>query len=148
MITYSFTDLGSDCLYIHLYKCIKNDILQDVLHAGEKLPSKRSLAKNLNISIITVENAYSQLHALSVYLDADIWIVNPSGTVVVNSLNLPNLSDPQMIQDFDPSVTASSYYVQGNFFNQYNEEMLTVFTPRLKHRFCRFRRSLLRFVKR
>ena len=63
MITYSFTDLGSDCLYIHLYKCIKNDILQDVLHAGEKLPSKRTLAKNLNISIITVENAYAQLIA-------------------------------------------------------------------------------------
>lgn len=63
MITYSFTDLGSDCLYVHLYKCIKNDILQAVLHAGEKLPSKRSLAKNLNISIITVENAYAQLIA-------------------------------------------------------------------------------------
>lgn len=63
MITYSFTDLGSDCLYIHLYKCIKNDILQSVLHAGDKLPSKRSLARHLNISIITVENAYAQLIA-------------------------------------------------------------------------------------
>lgn len=63
MITYSFADLGSDCLYIHLYKCIKNDILQGVLHAGEKLPSKRSLAQNLNISIITIENAYAQLIA-------------------------------------------------------------------------------------
>lgn len=63
MITYSFTDIGSDSLYIHLYKCIKNDILQAVLHAGDKLPSKRSLAKNLNISIITVENAYAQLIA-------------------------------------------------------------------------------------
>lgn len=63
MITYSFTDLGSDCLYIHLYKCIKNDILQDTLHAGDKLPSKRNLAKNLNISIISVENAYAQLIA-------------------------------------------------------------------------------------
>lgn len=59
MITYSFANIGSDCLYTYLYKCIKNDILQDVLHAGEKLPSKRSLAKNLNISIITVENAYA-----------------------------------------------------------------------------------------
>ena len=63
MITYSFTDIGSDSLYIHLYKCIKNDILQDILHAGEKLPSKRSLAKNLNISVITIENAYAQLIA-------------------------------------------------------------------------------------
>ena len=57
MLTYSFTNLGSDSLYEHLYKCIKNDILQEVLHPGDKLPSKRSFAKNLGISVITVENA-------------------------------------------------------------------------------------------
>lgn len=61
MLTYSFTNLGSESLYQHLYKCIKNDILQGVLAVGEKLPSKRSFAKNLGISIITVENAYAQL---------------------------------------------------------------------------------------
>lgn len=63
MLTYSFADLGSDSLYEHLYKCIKNDILQGALKSGEKLPSKRSFAKNLGISTITVENAYAQLIA-------------------------------------------------------------------------------------
>lgn len=63
MLTYSFADLGSDSLYEHLYKCIKNDILNGVLAIGEKLPSKRNFAKNLNISTITVENAYAQLMA-------------------------------------------------------------------------------------
>ena len=63
MLTYSFSDLGSDSLYEHLYKCIKNDILQGNIHVGEKLPSKRSFAKNLGISTITVENAYAQLIA-------------------------------------------------------------------------------------
>lgn len=63
MLTYSFTDKGSDCLYIHLYKCIKNDILSGKLPAGTKLPSKRSFAKNLGISTITVENAYAQLQS-------------------------------------------------------------------------------------
>ena len=63
MITYSFSDLGSDSLYEHLYKCIKRDILQGRLCPGEKLPSKRSFAKNLGISTITVENAYAQLIA-------------------------------------------------------------------------------------
>ena len=61
MLTYSFSDTGSDSLYQHLYKCIKNDILSRNLRAGEKLPSKRSFAKNLGISVITVENAYAQL---------------------------------------------------------------------------------------
>lgn len=61
MITYSFTDRGSDTLYVHLYKCLKKDILRGVLGPGEKLPSKRNFAKNLGISMITVENAYAQL---------------------------------------------------------------------------------------
>ena len=63
MITYNFTNTGSDSLYEYLYKCIKNDILQGNIKPGEKLPSKRSFAKNLGISVITVENAYEQLIA-------------------------------------------------------------------------------------
>jgi len=63
MLTYSFASIGSDSLYHHLYKCIKNDILQGILAPGTKMPSKRSFAKNLNISTITVENAYAQLMA-------------------------------------------------------------------------------------
>ena len=63
MLTYNLTATGSDSLYESLYKCIKNDILQGKLCAGEKLPSKRSFAKNLGISVITVENAYAQLVA-------------------------------------------------------------------------------------
>ena len=61
MLTYSFTDIGSDSLYIHLYNCIKKDILDGTLTPNTKLPSKRSFAKNLGISTITVENAYAQL---------------------------------------------------------------------------------------
>lgn len=63
MLTYNFTNKGSDSLYEYLYKCIKNDILQGTLSINEKLPSKRSFAKNLGISVITVENAYEQLMA-------------------------------------------------------------------------------------
>ena len=61
MLTYSFTNLQGESMYTHLYKCIKKDILEGTLKAAEKLPSKRMLAKNLGISLITVENAYAQL---------------------------------------------------------------------------------------
>ena len=61
MLTYSFSDIGSDSLYEHLYKCIRNDITQGILKPGDKLPSKRTFAKNLGISVITIENAYDQL---------------------------------------------------------------------------------------
>ncbi len=61
MLTYSFADIGSNSLYEHLYKCIKRDIIDRKIRPGEKLPSKRNLAKNLGISVITIENAYDQL---------------------------------------------------------------------------------------
>lgn len=63
MLTYSFADIGSDALYHHLYQCIRDDILCGKLPAEFKLPSKRSFAKNLGVSNITVENAYAQLQA-------------------------------------------------------------------------------------
>lgn len=63
MLTYSFSDIGTDSLYEYLYKCIKNDILKGVLAPGGRLPSKRSFARHLNVSTITIENAYAQLLA-------------------------------------------------------------------------------------
>lgn len=63
MLTYSFENRGTDTLYEYLYKQIKKDIVEKRISPDEKLPSKRMLAKNLNVSVVTVENAYSQLLA-------------------------------------------------------------------------------------
>lgn len=63
MRTYSFSRIGDEALYECLYRCIREDILAGELAPGEKLPSKRSFAKNLGVSVITVENAYEQLCA-------------------------------------------------------------------------------------
>ncbi|MGN0165295.1 MAG: PLP-dependent aminotransferase family protein [Lachnospiraceae bacterium] len=63
MLTYTF-DLNSQTpLYLQLYNLIKKDVLTQVLKPDEHLPSKRSFAKNLGISTITIENAYAQLMA-------------------------------------------------------------------------------------
>jgi GntR family transcriptional regulator/MocR family aminotransferase len=48
-------------LYQQLYECIKADISSGKLKINEKMPSKRTLADNLGVSTITVENAYGQL---------------------------------------------------------------------------------------
>ncbi len=63
MLTYSFENRGKESLYEYLYKRIKADISSGRLKPEEKLPSKRALAEHLNISTVTVENAYSQLVA-------------------------------------------------------------------------------------
>ncbi len=59
MLTYNIEKNSKKPLYLQLYENIKNDILN--LKIKDKLPSKRSLANHLNISVITVENAYNQL---------------------------------------------------------------------------------------
>ena len=50
-------------MYEGLYRCIRDDILAGRLSPGEKLPSKRALARHLEVSKITVEAAYGQLVA-------------------------------------------------------------------------------------
>ena len=63
MLTYELKKAPGVPLYEALYRCIRADILSGRLAAGEKLPSKRSLAAHLEVSKITVETAYSQLAA-------------------------------------------------------------------------------------
>ena len=61
MLTYELKKAPGVPLYEALYRCIRSDILSGRLPAGSKLPSKRALAQNLEVSKITVETAYNQL---------------------------------------------------------------------------------------
>ncbi len=63
MITYDMAKAGADTLYHYLYRSIREDILQGKLSPDERLPSKRPFAKELGVSVMTVENAYAQLLA-------------------------------------------------------------------------------------
>ena len=61
MLTYELKKSPGVPLYEALYRCIRADILAGILLPGQKLPSKRALAQNLEVSKITVESAYNQL---------------------------------------------------------------------------------------
>lgn len=63
MFTYDMSKAGANRLYHYLYQCIKKDIVSGNVLAEEQLPSKRNLAQNLGVSVVTVENAYAQLLA-------------------------------------------------------------------------------------
>ena len=70
MLTYPIQKRGELPLYEYLYHQIKGDILAGRLREGEKLPSKRSLARHLSVAVVTVEHAYAQLEAEG-YLKAE-----------------------------------------------------------------------------
>ena len=60
---YDLADRGNLSLYESLYRHIRDDILAGNLLPDDRLPSKRSLAADLGVSVITVEGAYRQLQA-------------------------------------------------------------------------------------
>ena len=61
MLTYAINQRDDKSKYYYLYSAIKEDILSGSLKKNEKLPSKRSLAEHLGVSLITVETAYQML---------------------------------------------------------------------------------------
>lgn len=63
MLTYDLGKRGDLPRYEYLYRCIRRDIEDGALEAGDRLPSKRGLAEHLGTSLVTVESAYAQLAA-------------------------------------------------------------------------------------
>lgn len=48
-------------VYIQIYEILKNKIISGAFPCGSRLPSKRSLAQDCGVSIVTIEHAYSLL---------------------------------------------------------------------------------------
>ncbi len=63
MLTPSLDSNAKEPLYEQLYRFLRREIETGRIPAGERLPSKRKLASDAHLSVVTVETAYSQLVA-------------------------------------------------------------------------------------
>ena len=88
MITPDFSKRKNQTLCDYLYDCIKQEILSGNLKADEKLPSRRSLASHIGVSVITVQNAYNLLIS-----EGYLYSVEKKG-FFVTKLDLRNLHAP------------------------------------------------------
>ena len=88
-----------------------------------------SYAADLYNSEISIDSVYRQLTALSVYIGADIWIVNPSGRIVVKSGERINQDDEVFVQGFNPASLAGSLYTEGTFWGSFTTSHLSVLAP-------------------
>lgn len=86
-------------------------------------------ASDLYNNEISLETVKEQLDALSIYLDAQLWIINPSGRVIMTTQSPLDVEHKTIVENFDSTVTAGSFYTIGNFFDCFSEEMLSVFAP-------------------
>ena len=76
-----------------------------------------------------LETVKTQLDFLSVYLNSNIQIINPSGRLVLDTSRPINVEEAIMIENFDPTATAGSYYMVDNFFGFYETDVLSVVAP-------------------
>ncbi|MGN0308571.1 MAG: ATP-binding protein [Lachnospiraceae bacterium] len=86
-------------------------------------------AYDLYDSAVSLDTVKKQLDALDTYLSATIWIINPSGRMILDSTQPVDVENERIVESFDPTVTLGSYYTIGNFFDSFEEEMLSVFAP-------------------
>lgn len=86
-------------------------------------------ASDLYNSEASLETVKPQLDALSIYLNAEIWIINPSGRMIMTTNAPLDVEHETVVEDFDPTVTSGSYYTVGRFFDWFSEDMLSVFAP-------------------
>ena len=86
-------------------------------------------AVDLYNSEISLETVQKQMEALSYFMDTEIWIINPSGRMVVNSASAPDPEQEIVVEGFDPTITQKNYYARGTFFDSFEEEKLSVIAP-------------------
>ena len=86
-------------------------------------------ASDLYDNETSLDTVKKQLDALDTYLSANLWIINPSGRMILDSQAPLDVESERVIEGFDPTVTANSYYTIGNFFGSFTEEQLSVFAP-------------------
>ena len=86
-------------------------------------------ASDLYNNTISLDTVKKQLDAIDVFIDATIWIVNPSGRLILSTDTPLDVNTEIVIEGFDPTITVGSYYTTGTFFDSFEEEMLSVFAP-------------------
>ncbi len=86
-------------------------------------------ASDLYNNETSLDTVKKQLDALDTYLSANLWIINPSGRMILDSQAPIDVENETVITGFDPTVTEKSYYTMGNFFDSFTEEQLSVFAP-------------------
>ena len=107
-------------LYEQVKEQIKNKIVSNELKAGELLPSIRSLAKDLRISVITTKNAYDELER-----EGYVETIQGKGTYVANK-NTELIKEEQLKKIENLIETAVFIAKISNISKKEVEEMLNI----------------------
>ena len=86
-------------------------------------------AKDLYGSETSLESVKKQFDILALYFDSTLWIMNPSGLIVLSSDSPVDVENPVHVNNFNPADNIGGYYKVGNFYGMFEEDVLSVFAP-------------------
>ena len=86
-------------------------------------------AKDLYGSETSLESVKKQFDILALYFDSTLWIMNPSGLIVLSSDSPVDVENPIFVNNFNPADKIGGYYKGGNFYGMFDEDVLSVFAP-------------------
>lgn len=104
---------------------IKNDSVSGLYREANLLAG--NYASSYYRGSLTLDDVKSHLEAVAAYLDADIWVINRNGEILINTR--PDSVSETTVKNFDISTFGTKYYQEGTFFNVFSEKMLSVFSP-------------------
>ena len=112
-------------------KMITENLKRDKASAlyREALLISSSYANKLYENKITLETAKAHIDSVSTYMSATVWIMNPSGRVLLDSSSPIDLENPVMIKDFDPTEKVGSYYTVSNFYGAFDQKVISAYAP-------------------
>ena len=110
---------------------IRNQIVQHEADALYREAGRiaTTYASDLYTNRAALDTVYQELDFLDDYLSADIWIINPSGLIVLNSSTPIDVENPSTVDAFDSTVYAGKYYSVGDFFGYFENDVLSVYAP-------------------
>ena len=88
-----------------------------------------SYAGNFYNDAISTDYVVSQLNTIDAFTGNSVWVVNIDGEVLFASSNQYRMDNFVSIPGFDGTDVGSSYYMTGDFYGQFNEDMLSVLAP-------------------
>ena len=92
----------------------------------EALSITSNYAEDYYRNRLTQDELEVQMRVLSSYTEGEIWIVDRKGIVLIGK---EESGEPYEIPDFRISDFGTKYYCMGNFYDCFDEQMLTVFAP-------------------
>lgn len=115
--------IGPSMVENHLEDVYSGDLYREASSIAENRASKYYQEQ------ATLDSVAMNLKTLSIYQDAEIWLISPQGEILLSTSDDFSEDETRTIEHFNPGHSSGSYYQIGCFYDQFAEDHLSVMVP-------------------